>query len=66
MIFKANNRRDLFSKATSREMSRANVELYMTFVDLTMAFVTDSRDGLRMIMAVRLSTQIHSHGAETL
>ena len=39
-----------------------NVDLYMTFVDLTKAFDSVSRDGLCKIMA-KLSTQIHSNGA---
>ena len=45
------NRHDLYSQTTSREMSRANVDLYMTFVDLPNAFDTVSRDGLWKIMA---------------
>ena len=39
-----------------------NVDLYMTFVNLTKAFDTVSRDGLWKIMA-KLSTTIHSNGA---
>ena len=39
-----------------------NVDLYMTFVDLTKAFDTVSRDGLWKIMANWLSIQIHSNG----
>ena len=34
-----------------RKLSRQNVDLYMTFVDLTKAFDTVSRDGLRTIIA---------------
>ena len=40
-----------------------NVDLYMTFVDLTKAFDTVSRDGLENHGQVWLSTQIHSNGA---
>ena len=41
-----------------------NVDLYMTFVDLTKAFATVSRDGLwKIIGKVWLSTTIHSNGA---
>ena len=41
-----------------------NVDLYMTFVDLTKAFDTVSRDGLwKKIRKVWLSTQIHNNGA---
>ena len=42
------NRHDLHSKETCQEQ---NVDLYMTFVDLTKAFDTVSRDGLWKIMA---------------
>ena len=40
-----------------------NVDLYMTFVDLTKAFDTVSRDGMENHGQVWLSTQIHSNGA---
>ena len=40
-----------------------NVDLCMTFVDLTKAFDTVSRDGLENHGQVWLSTQIHSNGA---
>ena len=39
-----------------------NMDLYMTFVDLTKAFDTISREGLWKIMAVWLSDQVHSNG----
>ena len=39
-----------------------NMDLYMTFVDLTKAFNTVSRGGLWKIMAVWLSDQGHSNG----
>ena len=56
------NRRDLYSKATIRVMSRKRVDFYMTFVDLTKAF--DIRDGLLKIMVKFVfSTLFHSHGA---
>ena len=38
-------KRDLYNK-TSVEMPKQNVDLYMTFVDLTKDFDTVSRDGL--------------------
>ena len=37
-------------------------DLYMSFVDLTKAFDTASREGLWKIMAVWLSDQVHSNG----
>ena len=40
-----------------------NVDLYMTFVDLTKAFDTVSREGLWKIMVKFMSCQIHSNGA---
>ena len=40
-----------------------NVDLYMTFVDLTRSFDMVSRDWLWKIGKVWLSTQIHSHNA---
>ena len=41
-----------------------NVDLYMTFVDLTKAFYTVSREGLWEVIAkVWLPCQIHSNGA---
>ena len=40
-----------------------NVDLYMTFVDLTKAFDTVSRERLENHVQVWLSTQIHSNGA---
>ena len=40
-----------------------NVDLYMTFVDLTKAFDTVSRKGLENYGKVWLSCQIHSNGA---
>ena len=40
-----------------------NVDLYMTFVDLTKAFDTVSSEGVLKIMAKWLSCQIHSNGA---
>ena len=46
-----NNSHDLYSKTTSREMSRANVDLNMSIVDLTKAFDSVSRDWLWKIMA---------------
>ena len=53
---------------TARELQEKcqeqNVDHYMTFVDLTKAFDTVSREGLWKIMAkVWLSCQIHSNGA---
>ena len=39
-----------------------NIDLYMTFVDLTKAFDTVSREGLLKITAVWLSDQVHNKG----
>ena len=54
----------LFSMMFSAMFTDAfqEIDLNMTFVDLTKAFDTVSRDGLWKIMAVWLSTQIHSKG----
>ena len=43
-----------------------SMDLYMTFVDLTKAFGTVNRDGLRKNGKVWLSTHIHSHSAAVL
>ena len=57
-----NNRHDLNSKTTSREMSRTKCGHLHDLVDLTKAFDTDSRDGLwKILVKVWLSTQIHFH-----
>ena len=45
-----NNRHDRYSKLQMK-CQEQNVDLYMTFVDLTKAFDTVSRDGLWKIMA---------------
>ena len=45
------NRHDLYSTTASRKSQEQNVDLYMTFVDLTKAFDTVSREGLWEIMA---------------
>ena len=45
-----NNVHVLCINTTSREMSRTNVDLNMSFVDLTTAFDTVSRDGLWKII----------------
>ena len=54
MIFKA--------RQLQAECQEQNMDLYMTFGDLTKAFDTVSREGLWKIMAVWLSDQVHSNG----
>ena len=39
------------ARQLQKKCQEQNVDLYMTFVDLTKAFDTDSRDGLWKIMA---------------
>ena len=50
------------AKQLQEKCQDQNMDLYMTFVDLTKAFDTVSREGLWKSMAVWLSDQVHSNG----
>ena len=58
-------RKDMIFTARQLQGKRKeqNIDLFMTFVDLTKAFDRVSSDGLENHGQVWLSTQIHSNGA---
>ena len=55
----------IFTARQLQEKSQEqNIDLYMSFVDLTKAFDTDSREDLWKFMAIWLSDQVHDIGEE--